>query len=75
MADIRRVGCQAILSAPERDGMSLLAIIVRIECVSTIPSILHARLVGVVWCSGGGYQRRLYNIYRDARGSSHSHLD
>jgi hypothetical protein len=72
---IRQAGCQVILSEGEADGTSLLAIIVRRGSVSMIPEVLGPRLMGVVWYSGGGYPFRLYNIYGNAHGSSHSLLD
>ena len=75
LGDIRRAGCQVILSAPDHDGNSLLAIIIRCGSVSPIPAVLGARLMGVVWYSGGGYPMRLYNVYGNAHGSSHSLLD
>ena len=40
LADIRRAGCQVILSSPEGDGNSLLAIIVRCGSVVSISAVL-----------------------------------
>ena len=69
-----RACCQTFLSAPDDDGTSLLAIVVRSDCVTSLDITSHPRAMSVVWYYGGCYDLRLYNIYGAAVGTEQSFL-
>jgi hypothetical protein len=69
LGDIRRARCQIFLSAPDADGTSLLAVIVRSGCVTPLDITSHPRAMSVVWYYGGCYPCRLYNLYGAADGT------
>ena len=69
LGDIRRAHCQIFLSAPDTDGSSLLAVIVRSGSISPLDITSHPRAMSVVWYYGGCYPCRLYNLYGAADGT------